>query len=246
MASEVSDDQILECQRAVANGILTKLNTIPKPGPVAAAIDMIAGRLVASGNSLLVLRRNSRHDYGFDALSILRTMYDVTLQGLYILADQAKQEERARLYLDFMWVERKQRIELMDSSKTWLAKRLSGSPMRANAEPAIEERFESVKAKYTGKNNKVRGDWFPGRLRDLARATGLEAEYLLMQKFLSGFVHSTPLTIMMGPVVPDFLLIDWHWRFVFRILGSYAEVKAVTLDEKENGLITLSRQNVFD
>lgn len=246
MVPELSDDQILESQRALANGIVTKLNAVQKPGPVAAAIEMIATRLAASGDSLAVLRSNSPHDYRFDAASILRTIYDVMLQGLYIMADPAKREERAQLYLDFMWVERKRRLELMDSSGTDLAKRISGSPKRPNAEPAIEEQFEDVRVKYTSKKGKVRDNWYPGSLRDLAKAAELEAEYELMQKFLSGVVHSSPLTLKDGPLISDYQLIDWHWVFAFRIHGAYAEYKGVTLDETEKELIDSARRNVFD
>ncbi len=243
MALEMSDDQI---QHAVANGIIRKVNAVQKLGPVPVAIEMIASRLVNSGNSLVVLRRDSPHDYGFDAASILRTIYDVMLQGLYIMADSAKQEERAQLYLDFMHVERKQRIEAMDASGTDLAKRISSSPKRANAEPAIEEQVKNVRAKYTGKNGKVRRKWYPGTLHDLASATGLKAEYELMQKFLSAAVHSSPLTLREGPSVRDFRPIDWHWQFAFRIHGAYAEYKGVTLNEIEKGLIDLARTNVFN
>ncbi|MEI7836429.1 MAG: DUF5677 domain-containing protein [Planctomycetota bacterium] len=230
----------------MANGILAKLNAIEKPGPVTVAIELIVGRLVESGNSLGVLRRNSPHNYRFDALSILRTMYDVTLQGLFIMADCAEREARAQLYLDFMCVERKQRVDRMDSSGTGLAKHVSGSPMRAMGEPAIKEQFKAVQAKYTNKKGKIRTNWYPGNLLDLATATGLEAEYHLMQKLLSGVVHSTPLTLMEGPCVPDFLLIDWHWLFAFRILGAYAGYKGVVLDATEKGLVDLAQTIAFD
>ena len=43
-----------------------------------------------------------------------------------------------------------------------------------------------------------------------------------------------------------FLLMDWHWRFAFRILGSYAECKGIALDETEQGLVDAAWQNVFD
>ena len=246
MAPDISDDQLLERQREFANQIVTKLNDVLKPGPIAKAVEMILRRLVASGNTLMVLRSASPHDYAFDAASILRTNYDVMLQGLYIMEDSAKQEERANLYLDFMCVERVQRIKLMDSSETDLAKYLSGSPRRPCAEPEIEKQFEDVRAKYTNKKGKPRRDWYPGNLRKLARDTGLEAEYELMQKLLSGVVHSSPLTLKEGPLVRGFNLMDWHWRFAFRILGAYAEYKGCVLDEEERKLIDLARKNVFN
>ena len=174
MDFELSDDQILESQRNLANQIFTKLNAVLKPGCIAMSIEMISGRIVGSGNSLAILHRDSPHDWTFDGASILRNIYDVMLQGLYIMADPAKQDERAQLYLDFMDVERKRRIDLMDASGTNIAKYISGSPKRAEAEPAIEERFDDVKVKFTTKKGKPRDTWYPGSLRDLAKASGLE------------------------------------------------------------------------
>ena len=162
------------------------------------------------------------------------------------MADPAKQDERAQLYFDFMDVERKRRIDLMDASETNLAKHVSGSSKRPKAEPAIKGRFDAVKPKFTTKRGKPRETWYPGSLRDLAKASGVESEYELMQKFLSGVVHSSPLTLSEGPIVRGVLLRDWHWRFAFRILGAYAEYKAVTLDKTETDLIGSARTNVFN
>ncbi len=243
---DMSDDQILGCHRKIANALVMKLNAQKGAARVAVAMEMIAGRIVDSGNSLAVLRNNALHDYRFDAASILRNIYDVMLQGLYIMADPAERRERAELYLDFMDVERKRRIELMDSSSTDLAKRISDSPKRPSSEPRIETRFNEVKGKYETKKGKMRRDWYPGTLRDLAKAADLEPEYELMQRFLSGVVHSSPLTLKEGPLVRGFLLMDWHWRFAFRILGAYADHKGIALDETEQGLVDAARQNVFD
>jgi len=246
MDSEVSDDQILEDQRTIANGLVTKLKTVHKLGHVAVAIEMILGRIVGSGNSLTILHHKSPPDWTFDGASILRNIYDVMLQGLYIMADPAKQDERAKLYLDFMDVERMRRIDLMDDSGTDVAKHFSGSPKRPKAEPEIKKRFDAVKAPFMTKKNKPRNTWYPGSLRDLAKASNLESEYDLVQRFLSGVVHSSPLTIKEGPIVRGFLLMDWSWRFAFRILGAYAEYKKVTLEETEKALVDSARKNVFN
>ncbi len=80
----------------------------------------------------------------------------------------------------------------------------------------------------------------------IAKDVGYESEYKLIQKFLSGAIHSTPLTIKNGPLVHGFFLIDCSWHFAFRILGAYAEYKRVDLDEVETYLIESARKNVFD
>lgn len=246
MNHEISDDRILEIERNCANQIVRKLNEVKKPGCVSMAIEMISRRIIASGDSLATLHCKSPHEWEFDGTSILRNIYDVMLQGLYIMTDSAKREERAQLYLDFMKVERKERINLMDASRTDIAKHVSGSPMRPEAEPEIKKQFDAVKDQFTTKKGKLRDRWYPGSLRDLATETGLEPEYDLMQRFLSGVVHSSPLTLKEGPFVRGFLLMDWYWRFAFRVLGAYATYKQVELDETENGLIEMARTNIFN
>ena len=248
MTHNLSDDEILilECQRKSANGITAKLNAVKTTGPIAIAIEMICSRIVGSGNSLAILYNNSPHDYAFDTASILRTTYDVMLQGLYIMGDSSRRKERAQLFLEFMDVERMRRIEIMDASGTSLARQISGSCKRAKAEPAIKKRFNDVEGKYLTKKGRVRNKWYSGTLCDLAKATDLEMEYDLMQKFLSAVVHSSPLTLTEGPFFRGFFLVDCHWRFVFRVLGAYAEYKEIALDQTETDLVVSSRKNVFN
>ncbi len=242
----VPDSEILNVQRNVINGIVARLNALRKSGPVPVAIEMMAGRIVASGNSLAVLSECANHDWSFDAASVLRTIYDVMLQALWIMVSPSEREERARLCLDFIHVERKRRIDLMDGSETDLAKRFSASPKRAGAEPEIKKQFDAVKAAYLTKRRKVRRDWYPGSLRDLAREVRLEEEYVLMQKFLSEVVHSSPLAMKEGPLIRGYRLMDSHWIFAARVLGAYAECMGVALAAEEQGLVDLAPQNVFN
>lgn len=248
MAHNLSDDEILilEGHRKSANGITAKLNAVKTTGPVAITIEMICSRIVGAGNSLAVLYNNSPHDYAFEAASILRNIYDIMLQGLYIMGDSSRQKERAQLFLDFTDVERMRRIEIMDASGTSLARQVSGSCKRAKAEPAIKKRFDDVKGKYLTKKGRVQNKWYSGTLCDLAKATDLEMEYDLMQKFLSAVVHSSPLTLTEGPFVRGFLLVDWHWQFAFRVLGAYAEYKGIALNQTETDLVVSSSKNVFN
>ena len=246
MGSEGYDDQFLAVQWAVANKIVTKLNAVRKVGCVAVAIEMISRRIIGSGDSLAILHKHSPHDWMFDGISILRNIYDVTLQGLYIMSEPAKRDERAQLYLDFMDVERMKRIGLFDASDTDIAKHFSSSPKRPEAEPAIKQRFDAVKDRFMTKKGELRDYWYRGSLRDLAKASGLEGEYELIQRLLSGVVHSSPLTLRDGPFLTRFFLLDCQWRFAFRILGVYAEYKGIELDETETALIGDARANVFN
>ena len=81
----MSDDEILEAQRRIANGIVTKINAVPKPCEVTEAIELLLTRIVGAGTSLIALRKDAPHDFAFDGAMILRGIYDAMLQALFIL-----------------------------------------------------------------------------------------------------------------------------------------------------------------
>ena len=241
----MNDAEILDFQARTANAIVAKLNAARRDSPVSTAIDLLLGRIVGAANSLRVLRERAPHDFGFDGAMILRGIYDAMLQALYILVDPVHRTERAQLYLDFFWVEKKKAIQLFDKSPTALGKRISESPQRASVEPAIEQEIERVRPSFENAKGKLRNHWYDGSLRDLAKAVGFEAEYELLQKHLSGVVHSSAYALKEGMPIQGFLLMAFTWRFSFRVLGQFAANTQITLDDDERGLVRLSDANVF-
>jgi len=151
----MNNDEILDEQRKIANGINQKLNAIQRPGTVSRATELLLTRIFHSVDSLTVLCNNSPHMYLHDAAMILRGVYDAMLQTLYILWKPEERENRAELYLDYYWVERYKFIQIIDRNQTPLAKILSSSPKRAESEPEIMEYFEKVKNKYLTKTDKL-------------------------------------------------------------------------------------------
>lgn len=242
----MTDDQILDFQANTANGIVARLNKARQNGPVTEAIELLLGRIVGAGNSLLVLRDKSPHNFIFDGAMVLRGVYDAMLQALYILKDASARNERARLYLDYFWVEKKSTLELLDRNPTQFAKRISQSPRRTNAEPAIESEYQRVLPQFQNKKGKPRDHWYEGNLRDLARSVGLEPEYEILQRQLSGVVHSSSYALREGMPMGDFLLLDLVWRFSFRVLGQFAEYAGIALDKVELDLVSISNGIVFD
>jgi len=242
----MSDDELLEFDRKTANGIVAKLNAARRDSVVTSAIEVLLSRIVGAGNSLHTLRNYAPHEYAPDGGMILRGTYDAMIQALYILSDSTEQEARAQLYLDYFWVEKKETIELLDTSPTLFGKQMSNSPRRASAEQAIEERFQSVCGRFRNRNKSTfRKHWYAGDLRVLAAALGLESEYLLLHKHLSGIVHSSAYALKEGMPIQGFLLLSLAWRFSYRVLGKFSEYANITLENHERERIRLAQGNIF-
>ncbi len=245
----MSIEQLLGIQQDMANEIVTKLNASQRPGPVTRATELLLTRIVAGGNSLAVLRQRNVHPYIFDEAMIVRGIYDAMLQALYILDDATTWVERAELYLDWYWIEKKDEIERYDNNPTFLAQRMSKSPRRPAAEPFFEKKYQEAFPKYsTKKGDKTRQHWYCGSLRDLARAVtpSLESEYELLQAYLSGPTHSSVYALSEPPVFDKELLADFAWRFSYRVLGKFARYKGIMLSEDEQGMIALAAENIFN
>jgi hypothetical protein len=245
----MSIGQLLGMQQGIANQIVAKLNASQRPGAVTRATELLLTRIVAGGNSLAVLRQSNAHPYTFDEAMIVRGIYDAMLQALYILDDVATWDERAQLYLDWYWIEKKDEIERYDNSSTFLAQRMSKSPRRPAAEPFFEKKYQETFHKYaTKKGNKARQHWYCGSLRDLAKALtpSLESEYELLQAYLSGPTHSSVYALSEPPVFDKEMLADFAWRFSYRVLGRFAHYKGITLTEDEQGMIALATGNIFN
>lgn len=240
------DDRILDNFAAIANGIAARTNAVQKPGPVTDAVELLLRRLVHAGNSLRVLYDRARDDFPFDGAMILRGIYDTMLQSLYILADPSRRESRARLYLDFYWVERHTEIELFDQNPTVLARKLKTSAKRAQAEPEIDTEFQRVRSTFLNSRGKLRRAWYAGSLRELAKEVGFESEYEILQRQLSGAVHSSPLALKDGPRYPARFVLRLAWHFSYRVLGRFADFKGVSLDEHERQVVDISFKNVYD
>jgi len=176
---------------------------------------------------------------------ILNGIYDATLQSLYIFRHPSKQLERAELYIDYYWIEKCRQINLIDRNPAWMAKKLKDSPLRSSAEPDIKSQLQRVENRYRTSNGGLRRQWYPGTLETLAHDVGLTSEYEMLQRHLSGFVHSSYLAISDGPWFKDFFLMHCAWQFSFRVLGRFAEYKEVPLTDDEREVVNLAFANVL-
>jgi hypothetical protein len=242
------ESRLHEDKMLIASDLITKLNATQKPDCVLQAMRLISARLVNSGNTLVALyAQKLPYDWTFDGASMLRTSYDVMLQGLYIMIDPKQRTQRAELYLDFMHIERQQRIDLVDRNDTDVARHISNSPLRAETSPLIKKRFDEVKRNYLTKSGNVRKNWHPlNNLKEVAQAVYLGPEYEWLQSTLGKAVHSSPLALEEGTVLPSHQLVNWQFDIILRILGAKMEHVGHALTSQENVHVTLAQENFLN
>jgi len=246
MMAQPSDGEILNMQRDVMNAIIGKLNAVRKDGPTTEAVELLLKRLMGSVNSLAVLRNDSPHDFRFDGAHILRGVYDAALQAMYILCDAEKRDERAKLYLDFYWIEKKRLMDRYLKESTTLSNHIAGSTRRKGGEAAITAKFDEVKANYLTHAGDVQPNWYKGNLSCLAKEVGLHTEYEILNKQLSGVVHSSALTLKGEVPYNGFLLVDLACRMAFRVLGLFCEYKGIVLEGNEADMVREAKKNLLD
>src|SRR5207244_9871965 len=129
------------------------------------AIRLLTNRLARSVEAIMDILRIRGQDAEFDGTTLLRTIYDGHLQGLYILKDP---EPRAKLYLEFVDVEWQRWKKMLRESNTPLTKSILDSHVAGDAES--EKRFEAVRQTYAlpDKPWKCRENWFVGNLSAIA------------------------------------------------------------------------------
>jgi hypothetical protein len=211
------------------------------------ALEPFKNRLNCALESLTALDRFAKHDWRPDGMTLLRAMYDAHLQALYILQDPTKADERAQLFLDFRWIEQRRIQKIIEGNPTRLAQKLLQSPKRAEGEAEREANYQKLRPRFLTKDGKKdRGDWYPGTLRDIAVAVGLESEYEIIQKDLSGAVHSTPTLLLGGPSLskPEHLLL-LGWKLMYRVLGRIAAHHGVPLGRKHEEIIRDAMNNIY-
>lgn len=247
------ESRLHEDKMRIAYDLITKLKATQKPDYVLQAMRLISDRLVDSANTLVALyAQKLPFDWTFDGASILRTSYDVMLQGLYIMIDPKQRTQRAKLYLDFMHIERQQRIDLVDRNDTDLARHISNSPLRAANSPLIKKRFDEVKGNYLtkkkkNKKRKIRKSWYPcSDLKVVAHAVSLGPEYEWLQYTLSKAVHSSPLALEEGTDLAPHQLVNWQFDIILRILGAKMEHVGHALTSRENEYVTLAQENFLN
>lgn len=175
-----------------------------KEDEVAQAVLYFLVRVANSWRSTCTLWRVlvSRHPETFmvDVGTLVRAVYEAYLQSAYILHEQSRQHERARLYLEYEHVEKRVVLDKLFRHGTVISEALRGSPLRPDGEARMEAEYNRVKDRYLNQRRRgVRDKWYEGTLRNLAEAVGEEAEYDFFVSAFHGYVHSSAFAIRTGP-----------------------------------------------
>ncbi len=243
----LNEMQLMAWLSTTGNEILKKINETKKNGDTSSACDALYHRIVLSGNTLMLLReQGTQYDWTYDGSSIIRIVYEASLQILYILNDESSGEEIARRYLDFAIIERVKMIRLFDKRATDFSSRLSQSSKRAEVENVIYQEFRRVCKKYNYDSRKPPQYWHQGTTRNLAIEVGVEGEFELLQKQLSSIIHCSFTGIREMPRYDGNHLLMLYWKFAFRALGKIAEHVDVQLTNEQEKVILDSYNSIFD
>ena len=135
-----------------------------------------------------------------DVGTLVRAMYEAYLQAAFILHEQARQRERARLYLDYEHVEKRIVLGKIFKHDTFVSRALKRSSLLPTSEVRMEAQYDRVKDRYLNqKRREIHDKWYEGTLRDLANAIGEKADYDFFMSAFHGYVHSSAFAIRTGP-----------------------------------------------
>ena len=222
------DNEFWSIHENICQKLFCAINGKVKHDTTARALNLLAMRITNSTSSLWVLRCCAEEFFSMDGASILRCIYDATLQALYILQ---KPHERANDFFDYEWVEKTKGIDWIDSSDTNIASKVRNSPLRPEGEKLCKKEFAHVENNFKGKKGKLRDRWYAGSLRDLAKDLGFESEYEYIHKQLNGAIHSSPLSLKSGPLVEGTHLLTWAIHFNWRVLHKITQYYKISLED---------------
>lgn len=213
------------------------INASPINDVIHRALKLLHNRTVNALTSLQILCAHSRHNFHADAGSILRTMFDISVQAEYMMIDSTLAHDRAQMFLDFYWVQKRGFMQRALACQGRLSEQLSQSRRRSEAEPVIEAEFKRVMKHFTNDRGKVRSTWYPGTLADLSRAIGRYGEYAIYQPLLSGAVHAGPYILSHPFPIRDTYFLMHGYTFAMRVLRLIVQHHKITLSSFDADVI---------
>lgn len=236
---EVANDHVLELLR----NVIREAEPCSRTDLVARALLFFLVRVSNTWRSMRALDKYVPDDEGpmLDAGALLRVVFDAYLQAAYIAHDKTKAVARAQDYLDFAHVERYKQAQKVIGCDNPFANALKSSPDRPAGEQRLQQEFDRVCGRYAAPEGRkkgvqkgkvrVRTNWYPGTLADIAQSIGRSEEYAFIHSSFHGCVHSTALAVEKGPLVRRKYILDWASTVAARVASLSVEHNRIGLDE---------------
>ena len=234
-------DKICAGYHKACDAICATLSSTSTNGPLQQTLIAFQQRMLHGITTLRYLDRvpDSRRD----SAVVLRALYDLHLQILYILCDAVKRVDDYRAY---MAVEQFEWVQLIKTSNAALAQRIRA---RADFAPAAAEReadYNKIKHRFLAKSGeKCWPHWYKGKLDDLAKEVGRLDEYKLVQKILSQIVHGSAIAIARPLMIPDPAFVHDGWIITTRVLDAIAKYLNVTVEDEHLPFIEQARTSIY-
>jgi hypothetical protein len=210
--------------------------------PVDRAAGFFVSRLNQTFSVLAYLRLNYTGPFEHEACVLLRSMYDVCLQLLYLLHDNTKASERAEDFEAFRELERDKHLRSCESHASIpFFRKLVNSPLRSQNEPELRKRIAAAKKRFDNAKHK---NWYKTDLKQVARAVGYPEEYDGLIASLNHSVHASP-SAKGGAVVREEHLLVYGWTLCFRAIGRLMEYKAIRPDKDLAESLDAAKKSIF-
>lgn len=233
----------LALYRKYTTTVLEKLAAFKKRDETDECLSTIQTRMLRGLDSIQALDAQTTHDRLADATAILRAIYDLHLQCLYILKDPT---QFASDFVDYAWVERFELSQIMVQRPQYIAWWQQIPEFHTKLMPDLQNQYNAVRHRFLAKNGKnCRRHWYKGTLADLAQKVGYPDEYEVMQRILSAAVHSNPTVLTAFPGVSPEIVVHDAWIFTLRVVGRIATYMGIPLDGYEKVVMDLAMERLW-
>ena len=251
--NEAANESILDLLR----NVLRQSEPCSKADVVARALLYFLLRVSNTWRSMRTLDTHMPDDDGvmLDAGALVRVMFDAYLQAEYIVSDKTKALVRAQDYLDFEHVERYKQAQKVISGNSPFAKKLTASPERPGAEIRLQQAFDRVSPRYAAAGGqkkgaqhakvRVRTNWFPGTLADVAQSVGQSEEYAIVLSVFQGCVHSTALSVSQGPPISRRTILTWASKIAAQVAWLNVEHNHIQLNDFQSKMMGTLRRSLL-
>jgi Family of unknown function (DUF5677) len=226
----------------VADRVIVQVNEMTKQDKVCQALFCLLWRNFLTWRTIQTIRTHaSPAELSLlDVAVLIRCMFDAYLQADFIYRDPSKREERAKLYLDYQFVDRLNATVKTLRHHNGLSRRLGQSKLREEGEKPIREAYDRVKSQFIkgqpptdGSEPELRTKWYKENLGQLATTLGRKDEYDTFVSPYSGCVHSSSYPLTSGPSGTHDVFAMFATTLVARVLDMLIVHTGISISEIE-------------